>query len=122
MAEFQEVMRHWKRMCDAYTTDDSDCCSDCPVGDLHEHGCGAIFETEDTTDWQEYANAIMAWAEEHPEPKYPSWLEWLENMGIVSKAKSEYSEVFDTICVGTRMFYPIPADIAEKLGLEPKEG
>lgn len=29
MAEFAEVMRQWKRMCDAYTTDDAaSCCKE----------------------------------------------------------------------------------------------
>jgi hypothetical protein len=59
----------------------------------------------------------MQWAAEHPEPQYPTWWEWLENMGIVSKAKSECSKFFDT----TRMYDNIPADIAQKFGIEPKE-
>jgi hypothetical protein len=62
--------------------------------------------------------AVMSWVAEHPETVYPTWWEWLENMGIVSKANSESTRFFDT----TRMYDNIPADIAQKMGIVPKEG
>ena len=46
----------------------------------------------------------MEWAEAHPEPEYPTWVEWFNSMGGVDCGE------------------PIPADIAEKLGIKPKEG
>ena len=111
MAEFQEVIRQNKRMCQSVK-----CCK-CDIYRL----CG-----EDLSKCQRFINnnpkkaeeVIMSWAAEHPEPVYPTWWEWLENMGIVSNAKSECSKFFDT----TRMYDSIPADIAQKLGIEPKEG
>ena len=115
MADFVQTMKDWRRMCKAYTTDNDSCCEGCPVVDFHEHGCGAIFEMEDSTDWKRYADTIKAWAAEHPEPVYPAWEEYLENVGL------------STLVSGTaRLAWlretRIPADIAQKLGLQPKEG
>lgn len=103
MAEFVQTMKDWRRMCKVYTTDDESCCDGCPVADFREHGCGAIFEMEDSTDWQKYADTIMEWANEHPEPVYPTWWDWFAAGGLDQDD-------------------PIPADIAQKLGIEPKEG
>ena len=50
----------------------------------------------------------MEWAEEHPEPVYPTWGTWLSE-----KYDYDLREI---------MYTPILADIAEKLGIEPKEG
>ena len=121
MAEFQVVAKELERMCNTYHALRGICGTDeCPLycedlcyaqAMVHVHGDDAC----------NLEKVVMSWAAEHPEPQYPTWWEWLENMGIVSKAKSEYSEIFDTICVGTKMFDPIPADIAQKLGIEPKE-
>ena len=116
MAEhsFQEVMRQWQRMCKAYTTDDESCCDGCPVVDLQEHGCGAIFEMDDRTDWQQYVDAITAWAAEHPEQVYPSFLEWLHKVLPNLNGQDDHGTILELIKT------PIPADIAQKLGVEPK--
>lgn len=137
MAEFVQTMNDWRRMCKAYTTDDDSCCEGCPVVDFREHGCGAIFEMEDGTDWQRYSNAIMSWAAENPEPVYPTWGEWLESEGICFSRLTNYEridgfsipQVFDYqidgktafIC-GDKVNTPIRTDMAQKLGIEPKEG
>lgn len=119
MAEFKVVAKEIERMCKTYQdkcrTDEcplylEDLCYAQAMSHIHDYEAG------------ELESVVMRWSKEHPAIEYPAWWEWLENMGIVSKAKSEYSEIFDTVCVGTRMFYPIPADIAQKLGIEPKEG
>lgn len=107
--DFVQTMKDWRRMCKAYTTDDDSCCDGCPVVDLHEHGCGAIFEMEDGTEWQRYADTIREWAAEHPEPVYPTWAEYLMHV---------YQDVSYARILGET----IPADIAQKLGIEPKEG
>ena len=117
MAEFVQTMKDWRRMCKAYTTDDESCCYGCPVADFREHGCGAIFEMEDGTDWERYEGQIREWAAEHPEPVYPTWVEFLTDVGFVT--------TFD-VSEGTAYSFnwdrQIPADLAEKLGLQPKEG
>jgi hypothetical protein len=122
-------MKDWHRMCKAYTTDDDSCCDGCPVVDFHEHGGGAIFEMKDSTDYRRYADAIAAWAAEHPEPVYPTWREYLQEQGVLdvdyfpaasstTSASKSYVQMVKTLAP---FYRPIPADIAEKLGIEPKE-
>lgn len=119
MADFVQTMKNWRRMCKAFTTDDDSCCYGCPVLDLHEHGCEAIFEMEDSTDWERYEGQIREWAAEHPEPVYPTWWEWLASIGAVTrKVKPDVAATL----IDTGVLDPIPADIAQKLGIEPKEG
>jgi hypothetical protein len=67
----------------------------------------------------------MSWAAEHPEPVYPTWCEWLVDKGVVNVARMpvDYSGgIVTEIKPSGKMYEHIPADIAEKLGIEPKEG
>ena len=102
MAEFQEVARHWKRMCKKYWTAIS--CHGCPIAE-HEHGYEACSAYE--ADVVKMEELVMLWAAEHPAPKYPTWMEYLFTI---------YDTVWPQIAT-----MEIPADIAEKLGIEPKE-
>jgi hypothetical protein len=112
VADFVQTMNDWRRMCQHMEKMGGDrSCDICPLG-----GCNAIYEDDGNADYAEIGEKVATWATEHPEPVYPTWWEWLENMGIVSKAKSESSKFFDT----TRMYDNISADIAQKLGIEPK--
>lgn len=129
--DFAQTMKDWRRMCNAYSTDDDSCCEGCPVVDFREHGCGAIFEMEDSTDWQRYADAIRAWAAEHPEPVYPTWAKWLHSQCLANfdsstdaqKLKDKYRESSKDVpgvwILTAFARSPIPADIAQKLGIEP---
>ena len=112
MADFVQTMKDWRRMCKTFTTDDDEsCCEGCPIMalEIDEHGCDAIFsEWADKADWEEVEDVIETWAAEHPEPVYPSWYEYLTDMYIAT-----WNMIKDK---------SIPADIAEKLGLQPKEG
>jgi len=98
--EFQEVIRHWGRMLDA-----------------HRHGESIAIEASVPADAFKDAKLVekivMAWAAEHPEPVYPTWEEWLSD-----KYNLAYNDDFRLAM--SREY--IPADIAEKLGIEPKEG
>ena len=47
---------------------------------------------------------------------YPTWWSWLINEGVIEKG-STYTGAFDKLKTK-----PIPADIAKKLGVQPKEG
>ena len=114
MAEFQEVMREWTRMCNAVPdkAEHRNLCSDnesgyvCP---LRENGlCNLAIATQTNEDWAEGEHIIMSWAAEHPEPVYPTWYEFLT---------SRYHKAWEAIGCDS-----IPAGIAEKLGLQPKEG
>ena len=119
MAEFSDVIRQWKRMCEMYRS-----CSECPLyqndESFHSHtlcseglitGVDKLAETE---------NVIMAWAADHPEPVYPTWAEWLMEHGLIYAHKSRYMKPGFEINQ-SRVEKPIPADIAEKLGIEAKE-
>lgn len=54
MAEFQEVMKHWKRMCDTSK------CENCGLD--KECGC----DTYINNNLKQAEEIIMKWAEEHP--------------------------------------------------------
>ena len=115
MAEFQEVTKFWRRMCSSMDGNDPyKKCERCPLGE--EHICS--FEISDIQDDELHRveEKIMAWAAEHPEPVYPTWLEWLSDMGLIVKNGDAYAFHF------IRATKHIPSDIAEKLGIEPKEG
>ena len=98
MAEFQKVMREWVRARKAINENELSC-----------------YPLEMFTD-DHIANIekeVMAWAAEHPEPKYQSWGEWLSEIGVFQceDGKWRFAKANDSI----------PADIAEKLGMRPKE-
>lgn len=126
MAEFQEVMRQWRRMCKICT-----CSSKWELIDSHE--CPIISEhcsypcDEYPQDWTEetieqFEKIVMAWAAERPEPVYPTWCDWFyegflkwcqtKHPGRAKDEKAWYDYLYET---------RIPADIAQKLGIEPKE-
>lgn len=128
MAEFQEVMRQFDRMCKANAG-----CYNCP---LHEpdgisDNCsiGAFVNGSERIERE-----VMDWAAEHPEPVYPTWEEWLTDMGVFEPLSSNPNMIQKNVgqvqlngipvyaMPTTKVFVPIPADIAEKLGIQPKEG
>lgn len=122
MAEFCEVMWHWRRMCREFTrqgAEEAHGCVEigCPLG--HSHVCGEI-ELADGAEIAKAETDIMRWAAAHPEPVYPTWEEWLKSKGIIKVLGDDpYSR---RIVPAFNMFACIPDDIAERLGLEPKEG
>lgn len=109
VAEFQEIMQQFNRMCKA-----SAGCLGCP---LHEQdGVDRCSVGAFINDSEHIEREVMAWAAEHPEPVYPTWGEWLCNIGLIH-------DCTDVVEMVHRLFHnSIPADIAQKLGIEPKEG
>lgn len=134
MADFCELMRQWQRMCKSMQQKNMSCKEDCLLG--HNPTCGEL-EYASLEEINNAETVIMKWAAEHPEPVYPTWGEWLESEGICFSCLTNYEhtngftipKVFEYqidgktafIC-GDRVNSPIPADIAQKLGIEPKEG
>lgn len=125
MAEFTEVMRQAKRMHDMYNRGGYHC-ADCPL-DCSDGRC--MLDFNDKFKPEEVECYIMDWAAEHPEQVYPSWDEAWKNLFPGAK-KAPCPRAFfgcvdydcaETGCIecGSR---PIPAEIAEKLGIRPKEG
>ena len=112
MAEYVEVMEQKRRMCQSVL-----CCR-CDIYRL----CG-----EDLSKCQQFIynnpkkaeDVIMSWAAKHPEPVYPTWAEWLKTFGVVEVTKNKDKSI--TVMMKPELLNPIPDDIAQKLGLEPKE-
>lgn len=132
MAEFCKVMRQAARMCASHRKDCTGCglvkdCMVCPFEGMPEN-------------WQVRAcklvsieHIVMDWAAKNPEPRYPTWNEWYK----ATFPNSNYHTIpcpsmFYKICEtsnyhGEMECYecknrPIPADIAEKLGIKPIGG
>lgn len=131
MAEFKEVMRQWRRMCksfeDVAAKEYRPCMEKCPVG--ANPVCGELCDAT-PEDVEKFEAAIMEWAAEHPEPVYPTWTKWLLNNGILEKVKGNIHVVstngyqiknVDAFMETEKGKEPIPANIAQKLGIEPKE-
>lgn len=116
MAEFQEVMRQGRRMCERHNA-----CASCPIFKA-KITCPVVCY-EDDCSLVDVERIILDWAAEHPGPRYPTWEEW---------NKSNFPEVLRPICpkyfsnVGCKSYetcmqclaQPIPADIAQKLGVK----
>ena len=101
MAEFKEVMKQYKRMCNAYPQ-----CNGCPF--IEELGCNcqpdALIEEEDMDIWE---TTVMDWAHNHPEPVYPTIRELVNY--IMNKIPGE------SVSYETR----IPANIAKEFNILP---
>lgn len=114
MVEFSEVMEQAQRMCKYMNF----LCDECPIRN-HSGGCQLKPWEEDYVSFGEVEKRVMQWAKEHPEPQYPTWGEWLVKHGIVIADKVGGGIIkYNTL---RKVTEPIPADIAEKLGLKPKE-
>ena len=125
MAEFQEVMKQLNRLCGAHENCDED---NCPMEAMG--CCGNIAaHCSEPLQAKRIEKTVMQWAAEHSEPVYPTWEEWLISMGLI-EYKASLENVWHGDCnvtngvikaLNARAGNPIPADIAQKLGLEPKE-
>ena len=105
MSEFQEVMRQWGRYCKGYTENHNDDCDGCP---FEINGSCNSYAKDNAQYAEQIEKHVMAWANEHPEPVYPTWYRWLIMMGAISSVEDMFSDLQHTI----------PADIAERLGIE----
>ena len=72
-------------------------CDNCPLC-----GCSAVYEMCGKENFASMERDISTWAAEHP-VVYPTWWDWFAAGGLDPDD-------------------PIPADTAQKLGIEPKEG
>lgn len=127
MAEFQEVMKQAKRMCETHT------CGDCPLKTLEGY-CRMCFPPDEIGDQKELEaieRIVMEWAEKNPEPRYPSWNEWHgANFQMAERAicAAHFMDAGDAGCYDLKnncdkcRERPIPADIADKLGIKPIGG
>ena len=112
VAEFIEVARAKRRMCNAHKKK----CSECKL----QENCSLlnVFAYKDN-EVKKLENEVMSWAAEHPEPVYPTWVEYLVGIGVIPhEIRLETADAL----MDTHLLKPICADIAQKLGIEPKEG
>lgn len=124
MAEFVEIMRQARRICLEHPGD----CDGCPLHDDEWSGCRFDLTEEylydDTTE-----RIVLKWAEEHPEQVYPSWEEAWQQLfpeSVGTPCPANYGRKYQNICCSNVLCVnckqrPIPAEIAEKLGIKPKE-
>ena len=61
---------------------------------------------------------VLEWAKDNPEPRYPTWAEWLCEMGVSRISSFEDGKVVYSRC---RKFYEeMDRATAERLGIEPE--
>lgn len=127
MAEhsFQEVMHQFDRMCNANSG-----CINCPLHQNDYYSDDECHIGAFVRHPEKIEQTVMQWAARHPEPVYPTWAEFLKDNNIIgveytpraSSTTSVSTSYIQTVRTEPAFYRPIPADIAEKLGLEPKEG
>lgn len=117
MAEFREVMKQWVRVRKATASNlDGNVLSVYPLEDYDDRLIADIEKN------------VMQWAVDHPEPVYPTWSEWLLDVGGGKKRRFESRGYAGNTEVVSHDYYvcaldiPIPSDLAQKLGIEPKAG
>lgn len=108
MNTFSQVMRKWHYLC-VYMDEKygEKCCDCCPLSNLP---CGAIYEQDYNTDWDKIEEAVEAWSKTHPMERYPTWAEWLDQLGILSYENN-------TVSLSVNAHSPIPKEIAQNLKL-----
>lgn len=123
MSEFTEIMKQARRMCEAFRDGH---CSECPIGDAKVLECGITVTAK--MDCNEVERRVMQWAAEHPEPVYPSWEDGWKQLFPEAAYVPCPDEYFgdDSRCErydGCKpcKASPMPAEVAEKLGIKPKE-
>ena len=119
MSDFVKVVRDWRRMCKSYSNTGG--CGTCP---LQENDTCANIETATDDDITNAEHIIEEWCEKNPELVYLTWAEWLIQMGILERERFKATiGGFDCRLVHATMpaaYKSIPADVAKKLGIEPK--
>ena len=108
MAEYVEVMKQKKRMCN------STLCCKCNIFYLSGENIGNCTQFI-LNNPSKAEKIIMSWAAEHPEPVYPSFAKYLEQFGINIRRDGTLEADF------FKANEPMGADIAQMLGIEPKE-
>lgn len=126
MAQFTEVMKQAQRLCAAHNS----MCSmrNCPLDGGEACRLNVDLDGEDYSDVE---RVIMDWAAEHPEPVYPSWGEGWKRLFPEADIRRTFCPEFfgdkykcdwchdDNDSCEECLERPIPAEVAEKLGIKP---
>ena len=111
MAEFQEVMRQWKRRCKHCDAEEIvGCC-------VNGVTCDAFRMMKDHTNFKLVEENVMKWAEENPEPVYPTWWKYMHMIGVIPDTLGD--KTLGEVTIEGLIQTHIPKDIAQKLGIEP---
>ena len=103
-------------------------CDKCPAGRLRSaNGVCLVRRIANVDNCEEQIEGLRAWAAEHPVLRYPTWREWQERMfpdAGNDMNPCSFLSYTECRCKGWSTCYecrerPIPADIAEKLGIKP---
>lgn len=117
MAEFSEVIKQFKRMCRYYNYKATQ--HDCPLY-CKGHGCNISRCHQLAFEDKQFQNVVMSWAAEHPESVYPTWWKYMCMIGVIPEELGD--KTLGEVTIDSLMHTRIQSDIAEKLGIEPKDG
>ena len=113
MTDFVQMMKDWGKMCNSNYE-----CQKCRLS--HNPVCGSLSHATDE-DISKAEADIMAWAAENQEPQYPTWYEYLVKERILVPRENYTRYDLWNLLISQLQGTPISAEIAEKLGIEPKE-
>ena len=123
MTEFVDVLKMARRMCKSI-----DDCGDCPLMDASTELCylDKCPKEYNDKDFIRHEAAIMKWAAENPEIRYPTWRDHFRDAEITIRP-CMYINFTDAHCRDYKgctncANQPIPAEIAEKLGIHLAPG
>ena len=126
MAEFVEVMKVAGRMCTEY---DVHYCAGCPMHNTALNECALKVSPDCHPDKEliMLEAKVMKWASENPESCYPTWREWQQEhfpdaagwMRPCNFISLKGADCINCTSCERCAEQPIPADIAEKLGIKP---
>lgn len=124
MAEFSEIVKQARRMCEYYSQDRR--CILCPLSNENSRTKSSLCMTItsiDARDAIEIERIVTEWAKEHPEPTYPSWEDGWKSLFPDADCPCP-NDCFgeecptDTGCTGC-VKRPMSKYVAEKLGIKP---
>lgn len=123
--EFKALMKQWLRMCKAYPQ-----CEGCKLNAYDELGYKySCHENGIPCNIDRVESVVMAWAKEHPEPVFPSWVEWLSKQGLIEIKEGlfyigggndiRYENKLVAILTD-KAYRAIPEGTAQRLQIDPK--
>ena len=124
MASFVSTMHDWRRMCSAIQSENQKSssgswCRNCPI----EQFCVIDTEIKNSTDnvFRIIDEMVQTWADKNKEPVYPTWGEFfVKHGGLAERWENATNPAWEANMAIGMFRAPIPASIAQKLGIEPK--
>lgn len=109
MAEFKEVVHHFQRMVKSWED------GGLFEKDNLEKAAASMIAIPDETAALNFERYVMNWAKEHPEKKYPSWTDYLMDIGVIGKVLPHEGYKIVLMLANSE----IPEEIAKKLQIKP---